>query len=144
MKLSIITVVKNGAETIEETIRSVIGQTYHNIEYLIIDGGSSDGTAEIIKRYEARVAYWVSEPDKGIYDGMNKGIKAATGDVVGILNADDIYADDSGIESVATAMFQNKAESCYADLAYVDRKNVNKVVRYWMGGQFSKERFKRG
>jgi glycosyltransferase involved in cell wall biosynthesis len=144
MKLSIITVVKNGAETIEETIRSVIGQTYHNIEYLIIDGGSSDATTEIIKRYEARVAYWVSEPDKGIYDGMNKGIKAATGDVVGILNADDIYADDSGIESVATAMSQNKAESCYADLAYVDRRNVNKVVRYWMGGKFYRERFKRG
>jgi glycosyltransferase involved in cell wall biosynthesis len=144
MKVSIVTVVKNGAETIEETVRSVVGQTYKNVEYLIIDGGSSDRTVEIIKRYEDRVAYWISEPDKGIYDAMNKGIKASTGEVLGILNADDIYADASGIETVVATMAENNTESCYADLAYVDRKNVHKIVRYWKGGQFYKERFKRG
>jgi glycosyltransferase involved in cell wall biosynthesis len=144
MKISIITVVKNGAETIEETIRSVLGQTYSNIEYLVVDGGSTDRTVEIVKRYKGRISYWVSEQDKGIYDGMNKGIRAATGDVVGILGSDDVYVDDHVIENVVAGISENMAESCYADLAYVDRKNIKRLVRYWKSGPFSKERFIRG
>ncbi|KAA6352595.1 putative glycosyltransferase [termite gut metagenome] len=90
-KITVITVVFNGKDTIEETILSVINQTYPNIEYIIIDGESTDGTVDIIKKYQDRIAYWVSEPDKGIYDAMNKGIEKATGELIGIINSDDWY-----------------------------------------------------
>jgi glycosyltransferase involved in cell wall biosynthesis len=143
-KVSIITVVKNGAETIEETIRSVLGQTYPHIEYLVIDGGSTDRTIEIVKRYEGRISYWASEQDEGLYDGMNKGIRNATGEVVGILGSDDVYLDAQVIEDVVAGMSEHSAESCYADLFYVDRKNSSRLVRYWKSGPFSKGRFKRG
>ncbi len=93
--VSIITVVYNGAEFIEQTIKSVIEQTYGNVEYIIIDGGSTDGTIDIIKKYEDKISYWVSEPDKGIYDAMNKGIKASRGDIIGFINADDYYVKDA-------------------------------------------------
>jgi glycosyltransferase involved in cell wall biosynthesis len=92
--ISIITVVYNGASTLEQTILSVINQTYKNIEYIIIDGGSTDGTVDIIKKYEKHLACWVSEPDKGIYDAMNKGIEKATGELIGIINSDDWYELD--------------------------------------------------
>jgi glycosyltransferase involved in cell wall biosynthesis len=93
--ISIITVVYNGASTLEQTMLSVINQTYKNIEYIIIDGGSTDGTVDIIKKYEKHLAYWVSEPDKGIYDAMNKGIRKATGELIGIINSDDWYELDA-------------------------------------------------
>lgn len=89
--VSIVTVVYNGFNTLEKTIESVLGQTYPNIEYIIIDGGSTDGTLEIIKKYEDQIAFWSSEPDKGIYDAMNKGLKKATGEWIGIINSDDWY-----------------------------------------------------
>lgn len=90
-KISIVTVVFNGTKTLEQTILSVVNQTYKNIEYIIIDGGSTDGTLDLIRKYEDKIAYWVSETDDGIYDAMNKGIDAATGDFIGILNSDDWY-----------------------------------------------------
>jgi len=89
--ISIITVVYNGAKTLEQTIQSVLNQTYKNIEYIIIDGGSTDGTLDIIKKYENHISYWVSEPDKGLYDAMNKGISKANGELIGIVNSDDWY-----------------------------------------------------
>src|SRR4051812_41105410 len=92
--ISVITVVYNGAATLERTIKSVLKQTYKNIQYIIIDGRSNDGTIDIIKKYEKYISYWVSEPDKGIYDAMNKGVAAATGTLVGILNSDDYYVPD--------------------------------------------------
>lgn len=92
-KISVITIAFNSASSIEETIKSVIGQKYENLEYIIIDGGSTDGTVDIIKKYEQYVAYWISEPDKGISDAFNKGINAATGDVIGIVNSDDQYLE---------------------------------------------------
>ena len=94
-KVSIITVVYNGITHLEQTILSVIGQSYDNIEYIIIDGGSTDGTVELIKKYEDKIAYWVSEPDGGIYDAMNKGITQASGEIVGLINADDWYELDA-------------------------------------------------
>ena len=94
-KISIITVVYNGAQYIEQTIKSVISQGYNNTEYIIIDGGSTDGTQEIIRKYQDHIAYWVSENDSGIYNAMNKGWRKATGDVIGILNADDYYLDNT-------------------------------------------------
>lgn len=144
MKVSIITVVFNSKDTIEHTIESVLSQNYKNIEYIIIDGGSTDGTVDIIKKYEDRLAYWVSEPDDGLYDAMNKGIKAATGDVVGILNSDDMYADSSVIEETVNVISKEKVDTCYGDLVYVDKNNTQKVRRQWKSGNFLRDRFKRG
>lgn len=98
LKISVVTVCYNAAETIEDTIRSVIGQTYPDIEYIIIDGGSTDGTVNIIKKYADHIAYWISEPDKGIYDAMNKGIRIATGDYINFMNAGDCFADSTVLE----------------------------------------------
>ncbi len=100
IKISIITVSYNSSNTIEQTIKSVISQTYNNVEYIIIDGGSTDGTIDIIKRYESDISYWVSEKDYGIYDAMNKGVKKATGDIVAFLNSDDYYIDSTALERV--------------------------------------------
>lgn len=98
LKISIITVSYNAAKTIEQTIQSVVNQTYDNIEYIIIDGGSTDGTVDIIKKYEDKIAYWVSEPDKGIYDAMNKGILKASGEYIYFLGADDWLYNESVME----------------------------------------------
>ena len=99
-KVSIITVVYNGIAHLEETIESVLGQSYENIEYIIIDGGSTDGTVELIEKYDEQITYWGSEPDGGIYDAMNKGIAKATGEIVGLINADDWYAKDAVANAV--------------------------------------------
>ena len=103
-KISIITVVYHAADTIEQTIRSVVEQDYPNIEYIIIDGGSTDGTLDVIKKYEDRIAYWVSEPDKGIYDAMNKGLSAATGDYIYYLGADDCLYDTAVISKIVSCL----------------------------------------
>ncbi len=105
LKVSIITVVYNGITHLEQTIQSVLAQSYDNIEYIIIDGGSTDGTVELIKKYEDQIAYWVSESDNGIYDAMNKGIAQASGEIVGLINADDWYTFDA-VENVIE-VFQN-------------------------------------
>lgn len=99
-KISVITVCHNAADTLEKTIQSVLGQTYRNIEYIIIDGGSTDGTVEIIRRYADRLAYWVSEPDEGIYDAMNKGIERATGEWINFMNAGDYFYSNEILKNV--------------------------------------------
>ncbi|MEW6003433.1 MAG: glycosyltransferase family 2 protein [Bacillota bacterium] len=144
MKVSIVTAVLNNRNHLEQCIRSVIGQDYPDIEYIIIDGGSTDGTVEVIKRYEDKIAYWVSEPDGGIYDAMNKGIKAATGEIIGILNSDDFYADKHVIIDIITAITKNNTDSCYGDILYIDRYNLDKIVRHWKAGGFDREKFKKG
>lgn len=113
IKITIITVCFNSVDTIEETIKSVIDQTYNNIEYIIIDGGSTDGTIDIIKKYADRIAYWVSEPDKGIYDAMNKGIEAATGDYVLFLGADDTLYEKDLLNKVAYIIAGGKRNIVY-------------------------------
>ncbi|MEM5831420.1 MAG: glycosyltransferase family 2 protein, partial [Candidatus Aenigmatarchaeota archaeon] len=115
MKISIITPSFNSEKTIEETIKSVLSQTYNDIEYLIIDGGSRDRTLEIVDKYKDKISKIVSEPDKGIYDGMNKGIKLATGEIVGILNSDDLYFDESVIENVMKAFKENQIDCLWGD-----------------------------
>lgn len=144
MKISVITVVYNQKDTLESCIKSILCQNYQNIEHIIIDGGSTDGTIEIIRKYNDKIAYWVSEQDNGIYDAINKGIKAATGDVVGILHSDDIYADTHVIEDVIRQLGEKESDSCYGDLVYVDRNDTKKIVRHWKAGSFYKESFKKG
>ncbi len=132
MKISIITVSYNAVKTIEQTIQSVVNQTYDNIEYIIIDGGSIDGTVDIIKKYEDNIAYWVSEPDKGIYDAMNKGINVATGDVIGIINSDDWYATSHIIAEVVQMCDIHDCDLVCGDMYYFDERgnplNVNKCI----------------
>lgn len=144
MKISIITVSYNSVNTIRDTIESVLNQTYKDIEYIIIDGGSTDGTVELIKSYGNKIHKFVSEKDKGIYDAMNKGIRLATGDVIGILNSDDVYFDEFVIEKVVKIFNEKKVDSLYGDLYYVDRYDLNKVVRYWKSSNFKHGSFAKG
>ncbi len=143
--VTIITVVFNGATTLEDTIHSVLQQTYDNIEYIIIDGGSSDGTLDIIRKYDSQLDYWLSEPDAGIYDAMNKGLSLCTGDVVGFLNADDLYSHRKVLASVAsTFRGQVGLQTCFGDLAYVDKLDTRKIVRYWRSGTYRQGIFQKG
>ena len=142
--ISIITVVLNRKDTIEYTIKSVLGQSYKNIEYIIIDGGSMDGTVEIINKYRDKIARFISEPDRGIYDGMNKGIELATGDIIAILNSDDIYSNDKVIERVVAEIQKNGADVCWGDLVYVDAKNTDKIIRYWKSSEYKEGKFQKG
>jgi glycosyltransferase involved in cell wall biosynthesis len=144
MKVSIITVVYNGADTIAEAIESVLGQTYPGIEYIIIDGASTDGTQAIIARYADRIARYVSEPDTGLYDAMNKGLHLATGDITGILNADDIYRHPDVVSRVVTLMQHHNADAVYGDLVYADRANPDRVTRNWRAGQYRPGAFLNG
>lgn len=136
MKVSIITVVYNGHDTIRDCIESVLNQTYADLEYIIVDGASTDGTVELVKSYGDRVARFVSEPDKGLYDAMNKGIGLATGDVIGFLNADDMYRHRNVVEHIIEKFDQTGADGVYSDMIYVDRADLNKVKRYWQAGKY--------
>lgn len=145
MKVSIITVVYNNKATLENAITSVLSQKYNNIEYIIIDGQSTDGTLDIITKHLSQINVFISEPDKGLYDAMNKGIKNATGDIIGILNSDDIYEDDDVIGDVV-AQFNNGngVDMVYGDLVYVKADDINKIVRKWKSKQYYKRFFERG
>ena len=140
-KISIITVVRNNRNYIGHCIDSVIKQNYNNIEYIVIDGGSTDGTVDIIKQYQKYISQWVSEPDHGIYDAMNKGINLASGDVVGILNSDDYYVSHCVIEQIMNEFDLSGLESVFADLVYVKRDNVNEIVRYYRSSMFHPKKF---
>ena len=142
MKVSLITIAYNSAATIEDTIKSIVAQEYSNIEYIIIDGGSTDNTLSIIEKYKESISTIISEPDKGIYDAMNKGVQNATGDLVGILNSDDIYTDNKVVSNIVEAI--GNKDSIYADLVYVDRDNTDKVTRYWKSGKYRRGIFKKG
>lgn len=144
LKVSIITVSYNSSSTIEDTIKSVVSQTYPKIEYIIVDGASTDQTLEICDRYKDKIAKIVSEKDKGIYDAMNKGLQLATGDIIGILNSDDVYNDEKVIEDVVATLTKNNAQALYANLVYVDRDDLKKVKRYWKSGKFKRSGFKWG
>jgi glycosyltransferase involved in cell wall biosynthesis len=145
VKISIITVVYNNKRTIKEAISSVFEQTYENIEHIIIDGGSTDGTIEILEEEYSKYKVLVSEPDNGIYDAMNKGISLATGDVIGILNSDDIYEDEKVLQDVMTCFETDPALSIlYGDLVYVQSNNLNKAVRNWISRPYYKRFFENG
>lgn len=145
MKISIITSVYNNETTIKDAIESVINQTYQDIEYVIVDGASSDGTVEIIKSYGDKITTFVSEPDKGIYDGLNKGIGLATGDIVAFLHSDDLYATDSIVEQIAQEFKDDSSlDGVYGDLIYTPKDNTSKVLRYWKSKEFDKSLLKKG
>ncbi len=144
MKISIITVVYNNKSTIKDAIESVLSQTYQNIEYIIVDGASTDGTVEIIQNYGDKITTFISEKDKGIYDAMNKGLKLATGDIVGILNSDDFYIDNHVISKVIQIFQDNPVDSMFADLVYVHPNNLEKIVRYYDSSHFSPKKFAYG
>lgn len=142
MKISIITVCYNSAATIGDTIHSVLAQSYPDIEYIVVDGASSDDTVALVTLHpEIKL---ISEPDEGIYDAMNKGIEAATGDWIGILNADDFYADDHVIADVVKTIENSSAEGCYADLDYVDEQNTERIMRKWVSGEYKPGSFRSG
>lgn len=140
MKISIITATFNSGATVRDTIESVLKQTYPDIEYLIVDGASKDETVSIIREYEHKFGgrlHYISEPDKGIYDAMNKGIKMATGDVVGILNSDDFFTSNDVITRVADAFTQEKdIDAVYGDIHFVKDENLQKCTRYYSSKSF--------
>ena len=144
IKFSIITVVFNNGKTIEDTIRSIESQTYRNVEHIVIDGGSTDQTLDVIQRHQDKIAKFITEPDRGIFDAMNKGLRLATGDVVALLNADDIYADAGVLQRMADVFADSTVAVCYADLVYVDPQDLDKPVRYWKSSAFRPGLFARG
>jgi len=143
MKISIITVCYNSAETITDTITSVASQQYNDKEHIIVDGASRDSTMDIVKSADS-ISRYISEPDKGIYDGMNKGLRLATGDVIGLLNADDFYADDTVLSQVANVFKDPNIKACFANLVYVDQHDTSRVVRYWKSRPYQQGLFKSG
>ena len=148
MKISIITTSYNSERTLRDTMDSVLRQGYTDYEYIVVDGASKDSTVDIIREYEPRFEgrmRWVSEPDRGIYDAMNKGIAMATGDVVGLLNSDDFYTSDDILATVAHEFLKSKTlDAIYGDVHYVDEHDVTKVVRYYSSRQFTRKRMLMG
>lgn len=144
MKVSLLTVCYNSAGTVADSIKSVRSQDYKDVEYIIVDGNSNDGTKEIIKANNDLIDKWISEPDKGIYDAMNKAIKMATGEVVGILNSDDFYSSSNVISQVAKAFNDSTVDAVFGDLVFVDPNNLKKVVRRYSSAKWSPEKFARG
>lgn len=142
--ISIITVIFDNHAYIGNAIESVLSQSHSNIQYIIIDGGSNDGSLDVIKSFGDKISIVVSEPDEGIYDAMNKGLALATGDVIGFLNADDFYAHQQVLQHVANKFETTKCDILYADLDYVSRADKNKIVRKWRSGSFDKNRFLTG
>lgn len=127
--VTVITVVFNGAATLEHTIRSVIEQTYDNVEHIIIDGGSTDATLDILRKYEGNIDYWLSEKDAGIYDAMNKGIALASGEYIGMLNSDDFFASPSALEIIVSRLKASDVDAVFSCLDIVDPANLNRVLR---------------
>ncbi len=141
--MSIITVVWNNNTTIKDAISSVLSQTYKNIEYIIIDGGSTDGSVEVIEKYRDKISVFLSESDKGIYDALNKGIDLSTGEVITILHSDDLFYDNSVVSDMMNRVSETNAEICFSDMVIVD-SSLKKVLRYYMSSYFSPWMFRIG
>ena len=145
MTISLITVVYNRAATIEKTIQSVLRQSYPHIEYIVVDGASTDGTLNIIHQYKESITTLISEKDHGVYDAINKGIHYATGDIIGVLHADDAFADDDVIKNIAAAFANHQEIDClFGDIAFVDKTNPEKTLRYYASSIFHTDRFRLG
>ena len=144
MKISIITITYNSADTLSDTIESVLSQNHTDIEYIIVDGKSTDGTLDVIKSYGRYVTKYISEPDKGLYDALNKGISMATGDIIGFVHSDDVLAGKDVLQTIAETFETYQTDSVYGDLVYVDRLDPFKVIRYWRSGKYDRNKMARG
>lgn len=142
MRVSIITVSLNAAKTISATLSSVASQTYPDIEHIVVDGGSTDGTQDVVKGFQ-HVAKFISETDNGLYDAMNKGLALSTGEIVVILNADDFYAHAGIIDKVVTCFKEKQVDAVYGDLVYVNA-DYTKIIRKWEAGNFNRNQFYKG
>lgn len=146
IKITIITVAYNSEKTIEATIKSVTNQKKEglDLEYIIVDGNSSDNTIRIIDKYKRKISKVVSENDSGIYDAMNKGIMLSTGDIIGFLNSDDVYASNNILMMVVESFRKNKVSAVYGDLVYTDRDDLSKIKRYWKSSHFKRINLNKG
>lgn len=144
MKISLITVCYNAETNITACLKSVAAQDYPNLEYIIVDGASTDGTLEILEKFSNSISIQISEPDKGIYDALNKGITVATGDVVGIMHSDDFFANPNILSQVANAFTHHKIDLLYGNLDYVKRTNTNKITRKWRSQNYTDNLFLNG
>ena len=143
MRISVVTAVWNGAATIEDCLRSVASQTHPDVEHVIVDGASKDGTPDLVRAFPGRKGPFVSEPDKGLYDALNKGFRMATGEAIGV-GADDAYEKPDALAAVAETLQRTGADSCYGDLLYVRRDDPSRVVRTWRSGEYRPGAFRRG
>ncbi|MFG6637669.1 glycosyltransferase family 2 protein [Sulfitobacter sp. 1A12126] len=144
MKISIVTAVFNRVDTVADALRSVEAQSYQNVEHVIQDGGSKDGTLELIQKHHGSSSGLVSEPDAGIYDAINKGISRASGDIIGLMHSDDFFADDLVLQKIAEAFREPEVDGVYGDLDYVSSSNTDKIVRRWRSGPYRADLLKRG
>ncbi|EQA7358754.1 glycosyltransferase [Enterobacter hormaechei] len=144
MRVSIITATYNSESTLADTLLSLENQTYQNIEYIIVDGASKDSTLDLVREKCSRVSKIISEPDKGIYDALNKGISAATGDIIGFLHSDDMLAYNTVIEDIVKIFESSSSEAVYGDLEYVGQEDTGKRIRLWKSGSFSRNKMKLG
>lgn len=143
-KVSIVTVVKNAETTIQRAMESVLNQSYKNIEYIVIDGLSSDHTLNVIKKYEHQISIILSEADNGIYDAMNKGLSRATGDIIGFLNADDFFANEKVVELIVEDFINNSLDAIYGDVQYFSPKNINQIIRTYHSDKFKPSLIRNG
>jgi glycosyltransferase involved in cell wall biosynthesis len=144
LRFSIITAVRNRADTIASTMASVQGQSWGNVEHIVVDGGSTDGTLAVLEQYRSGIARLIGGPDAGAYDAMNKGLRHAMGDVVGFMHSDDEYASPDVLATVAKAFEDPAVGAVYGDLVYVSRRDPSHVVRYWRAGAYSRAKLARG
>jgi len=144
LKITVITVCFNAADTIGDTLRSVAAQDHPDVEHVVVDGGSSDGTQDVVKRDGGHVAAFLSEPDRGLYDAMNKGLRLATGDYIGFLHADDMFADEGALSRIAAAAKDNPAELILSDIEFVEKDDIGKRVRFYSAQGFRPEWLRQG
>lgn len=144
VKISVITAVFNARDSVEDAIKSVLRQTYDNFELIVIDGASTDGSKEVIENFRDSLGVFISEPDDGIYDALNKGIKFASGDVIGFLHADDVFENDDILSKVAINFMDSEIDAVYGDLVYISKKKPANILRYWKSGAYSEGMLKQG
>ena len=144
MKISVITAIYNNKTMIEDVLQSIFSQSYGFIEHIVIDGASTDGTTDVLKRFRSQFGAFLSEPDNGIYEALNKGIRLATGDVIGFLHSDDLFANEHTLSRVALAFEDPDIDAVYGDLIYVRNEDLISGVRYWRSGKFSRNLLKKG
>ncbi|MDR2410697.1 MAG: glycosyltransferase [Bacteroidales bacterium] len=144
MTISLITTCYNSGKTVERTIQSVMSQSYNNIEYIVVDGASTDGSVEIIKHYVEGITHFVSESDNGIYEAINKGIRLATGDVIGLLHSDDVFYSRDVLAKIADVFSQSQTDIVYGNGIYVSPKHPEKIIRNWISGEYRKKKIEQG